>query len=123
MTLFNELAIERLPVAVASVARKSSLLASASFASSHTPDRLAPQSAAWALHHPLHIFCASLLAAVCCLTAVGCTGGFAFIAHSRVALRHRHGVGTRGNVHFAAQILAYVYPCQRFTPHLTVRRA
>ena len=28
-----------------------------------------------------------------------------------------------GYVHFAAQFLAYVYPCQRFASYLTVRHA
>jgi hypothetical protein len=36
-----------------------------------------------------------------------------------LSIKRRH----LGYVHFAAQWLAYVYPCQRFTSHLTVRRA
>ena len=41
----------------------------------------------------------------------------------RVALRCGYGVGTRDKVPIAAQWLAYVYPCQRFAPHLTMRHA
>ena len=44
-------------------------------------------------------------------------------APRRVALRLWNGVGTRNHFSIAAQWLAYVYPCQRFTSHLTMRRA
>lgn len=44
-------------------------------------------------------------------------------AHGRVAFRYQDGVGTRDIGSIAAQWLAYVYPCQRFALHLTVRRA
>lgn len=36
-----------------------------------------------------------------------------------LSIKRRHS----GYVHFAAQWLAYVYPCQRFTSHLAVRHA
>ncbi len=36
---------------------------------------------------------------------------------------YRDSVGTRDKYPIAAQWLAYAYPCQRFTPHLAVRRA
>ena len=44
-------------------------------------------------------------------------------APRRVAFRCRYGVGTQDNLAIAAQWLAYVYPCQRFAPHLTMRHA
>jgi len=40
-----------------------------------------------------------------------------------VAFRFWNGVGTRDCIPIAAQWLAYAYPCQRFAPHLAVRRA
>jgi hypothetical protein len=41
-------------------------------------------------------------------------------ARRRVAFRALDSVGTRDFTSFAAQWLAYAYPCQRFTPHLAV---
>ena len=41
----------------------------------------------------------------------------------RVAFRSGYGVGTQDDIPIAAQWLAYAYPCQRFAPHLAVRRA
>ncbi len=40
-----------------------------------------------------------------------------------VAFRFLDSVGARNFTSIAAQWLAYAYPCQRFTPHLTMRRA
>ena len=45
------------------------------------------------------------------------------VALARVAFRKWHGVGTQDVISFAAQWLAYVYPCQRFASHLTMRHA
>lgn len=44
-------------------------------------------------------------------------------APGHVAFRRMKNVGTRNYALFAAQWLAYVYPCQRFAPHLTMRHA
>jgi hypothetical protein len=41
----------------------------------------------------------------------------------RVAFRFSDSVGTRGKTCFAAQWLAYAYPCQRFAVHLAMPRA
>jgi hypothetical protein len=41
----------------------------------------------------------------------------------RIAFRHVYGVGTRDKQSIAARWLAYACLCQRFTPHLAVRRA
>jgi hypothetical protein len=41
----------------------------------------------------------------------------------RVAFRDRKGVGTRDDVTFVAQWLAYAYLCQRFVEHLAVSYA
>jgi hypothetical protein len=48
-------------------------------------------------------------------------------ALSRVAFRYCDSVSvsvsTQDPKSIAAQLLAYAYPCQRFTSHLTMRRA
>lgn len=44
-------------------------------------------------------------------------------ALKRVAFRFLNSVGAQNFNSFAAQWLAYVYPCQRFAPHLTIRYA
>ena len=41
----------------------------------------------------------------------------------RVAFRGSDGVGTRNIFSFAAQWLAYAYPCQRFETNLAARHA
>src|SRR5262245_53129429 len=44
-------------------------------------------------------------------------------ASAHVAFRAVHGVGTRVEVTFAAQWLAYAHPCRRFAPALAGRHA
>ena len=44
-------------------------------------------------------------------------------ALSRVAFRYCDSVSTQESKTIAAQWLACAYPCQRFTSHLTMRRA
>ena len=44
-------------------------------------------------------------------------------APSRVAFHHQDGVSTREKNDFAAQWLAYAYPCQRFEANLAARYA
>jgi TPR repeat protein len=44
-------------------------------------------------------------------------------APNRIAFRYVNGVGTRDKQTIAARWLAYACLCQRFTPHLAVRRA
>jgi hypothetical protein len=44
-------------------------------------------------------------------------------AHRRVAFDKGESVGTRDSPFFAAQWLAYAFPCQRFVAHLAVRHA
>ena len=56
------------------------------------------------------------------LTAPG-RAGARDSAPDRFAFRPTYVVGTRDKVPVAAQWLAYAYPCQRFTPHLTMCRA
>jgi hypothetical protein len=41
----------------------------------------------------------------------------------RIAFRLSDSVGTRGKTCYAAQWLAYAYPCQRFAMHLAVHSA